>query len=182
VIVSESDFVNPPSVALMFAVVLAVTAFVVTVNLAVALPAATVTEAGTTAEVLELESVTTAPPAGAALVSLTVPVAFAPPFTLAGEIDTDVRPTIVSVSEMVFPEKTPLMLGFAVYDAACVAMGNVAEELPAGTVTDAGTEASGLLEDSVTTNPPAGATPRKLTVPVDGFPPATDAGVTVRLL
>jgi hypothetical protein len=182
VIVSEPDFVKPPRVPPIFAVVLAVTAFVVTVNVAVELPAATVTEAGTTAEVLELESATTAPPAGAALVSLTVPAALVPPFTLDGVTVTDVRPTIVSVSEMVFPEKTPLMLGLAVHSAACVAMGNVADELPAGTVTLAGTAASELLEDSVTTKPPpAGAFPRNRTVPIDGLPPATVAGLTVRL-
>jgi hypothetical protein len=47
-------------------------------------------------------------------VSLTVPLEFVPPFTLVGLIESDDRPTIVSVSEMVFPEKAPLMLGLAV--------------------------------------------------------------------
>jgi len=114
VIVSEADVVRPPKVALIVAVVEAVTVVVVTVNVAVVLPAATVTDDGTDAEVLEAESVTTAPPAGAAAVSLTVPVALVPPFTLAGVTVRDVRPMIVSVSEIVFPWNVPLMLGLAV--------------------------------------------------------------------
>jgi hypothetical protein len=62
----------------------AVTAVVVTVKVAVELPAATVTLAGTTADVWLLESVTIAPPAGAALVKVTVPVEGFPPTTVVG--------------------------------------------------------------------------------------------------
>jgi hypothetical protein len=48
-------------------------------------PAATVTLTGTEAtEVLPLASVTTAPPAGAAALNVTVPVDPVPPVTLAG--------------------------------------------------------------------------------------------------
>ena len=49
---------------------------------------------------------------------------------------------------------------------------NVAELLPGGTVTLAGTLATeGLLLDSATTVPPAGAGPLRVTVPVDVPPP-----------
>src|SRR5262252_5741763 len=62
-----------------------VTVFVATVNVAVVAPAATVTEAGTVATlVLLLVNPTTAPPAGAAALSVTVPVLFAPPVRLPG--------------------------------------------------------------------------------------------------
>src|SRR5262252_9050363 len=62
-----------------------VTVFVATVNVAVVAPAATVTEAGTVAAlVLLLVNATTAPPAGAAALRVTVPVLFAPPVRLAG--------------------------------------------------------------------------------------------------
>ena len=63
----------------------AVTALVVTVNVALVLPAATVTLDGTAATAgLPLESDTTVPPAGAAAVSVTVPVDGLPPTTVPG--------------------------------------------------------------------------------------------------
>src|SRR5438309_12118008 len=64
----------------------AVTVLVLTVNVALVAPAATVTLEGTlTAAVLLLESATCAPPAGAAPVNVTVPVEdCVPPITLVG--------------------------------------------------------------------------------------------------
>ena len=63
----------------------AVTADVATANVAVVAPAATVTLAGTVAaDVLLLDSVTTAPPDGALAESLTIPVEPVPPTTLEG--------------------------------------------------------------------------------------------------
>ena len=71
--------------AVMIETVPTVTIFVATVNVAVVAPAATVTEAGTVAAlVLLLVNATTAPPAGAAALSVTVPVLFAPPVTAVG--------------------------------------------------------------------------------------------------
>jgi len=62
-----------------------VTALVLTVNVALLAPAATVTLAGTVAvDVLLLVSVTAAPPVGAGPLSVTVPVEGDPPVTLAG--------------------------------------------------------------------------------------------------
>jgi hypothetical protein len=58
---------------------------VLTANVALKAPAGTVTLAGTVAAlVLLLDSVTTAPPDGAALVRLAVPCEVLPPTTLAG--------------------------------------------------------------------------------------------------
>lgn len=48
---------------------------------------------------------------------------------------------------------------------------------PAGIVTLAGTVAAALLLDSVTAAPPEGAGALKVTVPVDGLPPPTLAGL-----
>jgi hypothetical protein len=182
-IVSESDCVAPPNAALIFAVVEVLTVFVTITNKAVVSPAAIFTEGGITiAEALELESITTTPPAGAASVSVTIPNPGSPPFSLAGDTETAFSPMILRVSEFVTPRKTPLMPALAVTFPALVVIGNVADEPPAGTVTLAGTIASGLLEDSAITNPPAGATPKNETVPVAGLPPATESGLTVRVL
>ena len=63
----------------------AVTLLVLTVNVALLTPAATVTLAGTVAAaVLSLESETTAPPLGAGPLRVTVPVEGDPPVTLIG--------------------------------------------------------------------------------------------------
>ena len=53
----------------------------------------------------------------------------------------------------------------------------------AATVTVAGTwTAAVLLLDNVTTAPPAGARPFKVTVPVEDVPPTTEAGLTLTAL
>ena len=57
---------------------------------------------------------------------------------------------------------------------------NVAEPPPAATVTLAGTLATeGLLLDSATTVPPAGAGPLRVTVPVEELPAFTVEGESV---
>jgi len=83
--VSEAVLVTPAYDAEMVTGVDAVTALVLTVNVALLVPAATVTLVGTLAAPLSLESITCAPPVGAGPLSNTVPVEVcAPPVTLAG--------------------------------------------------------------------------------------------------
>jgi hypothetical protein len=61
-----------------------------------------------------------------------------------------------------------------------VVIGNVADSEPAGTVILGGTVALEVsLLARATTVPPVGATPFRVTVPVDPYPPVTDAGVIV---
>src|SRR5437016_2439176 len=64
---------------------------------------------------------------------------------------------------------------------ALVVIVKLTEVLPAGTVTDAGTDASeGLLLVSLTEVPPVGAGPESVTVPVEGAPASTVVGIKVR--
>jgi len=85
VTVSVAVFVAPLYTPVIVTGVDALTAVVVTLNVALVAPAATVTLAGTVATAVLLpDSVTTAAPAGAALVNVAVPCAAAPPTTLAG--------------------------------------------------------------------------------------------------
>ena len=82
------------------------TTFVVRLNVAAVRPAATMTVEGTCAMVFVVDSVTTAPPDGAAPVSLMVPVAPWPPKTVVGfsvSDDTFGRVTAgVAVNDAVF--------------------------------------------------------------------------------
>ena len=78
---------TPPAVAVTVAVVDVDTAAVATANVALTRPAATVTDAGTVSTLVLLDNATTTPPAGAAAVNVTVPVALAPPVTDAGFSD-----------------------------------------------------------------------------------------------
>ena len=83
---SEAVLVTPAYDAEMVTGVDAVTVLVLTVNVALLAPAATVTLAGTVAvDVLLLERETTAPPVSAGPLSVTVPVEdCTPPVTLVG--------------------------------------------------------------------------------------------------
>ena len=83
--------------------VLLATGLVVTENMAVFAVAATVTFAGIcTAAVLLLDRVTTAPPAGAAPFSVTVPVDVFPPSTGLGLIVTELKVGALTVKLAVF--------------------------------------------------------------------------------
>ncbi len=82
---SEAVLVTPAYDAEMVTGVDAVTALVLTVNVALLAPAATVTLAGTVAVDVLLERETAAPPVSAGPLSVTVPVEdCTPPVTLAG--------------------------------------------------------------------------------------------------
>jgi hypothetical protein len=163
------------------------TAKVVTVNVADVAPCGTVTLAGTVAAaVLLLSSETTAPPDGAALVNVAVPVEELPPPTLAGLTATAERAGEEGAG---FTPSAANRVEFPRVAASCTvvpALGNVvivklALVAPVATVTLAGTLAApGWLLDKLTTVPPAGAALGSVTVPVEGLPPVTLVGLTVK--
>jgi hypothetical protein len=166
----------------MVAVVAAVTVLVVIVNVAVVAFAATVTDAGTEADTLLLDSVTTAPPAGAAAVSVTVPVLLVPPVTLVGLTETADSfagaGLIVSVAVLLTPLYVAVMVAVVVVATAAVVMVNVAGVCPAATSTVVGTIAAAALLLKLTVTPPVPAALDNVTVPVEFVPPVTVAGFT----
>ena len=160
------------------------TGLVVTGNVALVAPADTVTLAGTVAaNVLSLDSDTTAPPEGAGPLSVTAPVEGLPPTTLDGftpnVLNTAATGVTVRGAVRVTPPYTAEIVTAVEPDTGLVVTANVALAAPPATVTLAGTVAAVVLSlDSDTTAPPAGAGPLSVTVPVEGLPPTTLDGFT----
>ena len=143
-------------------------------------PAGTTTDAGTTALARFDVRVTTAPPAGAGPVKVTVPVEVAPPATLVGDtliVDSFEAATSRVLVFVVEPNVAEMVT--VSFDAcALVAILNVAVVLPAGTVTVAGSVTSEALELRAMMAPPEGATPVSVTVPTEGEPPMRELGAS----
>jgi hypothetical protein len=152
------------------------------VNVAVTAPIGTVTVAGTVTGLLP-DSDTTAPPDGAALVKVTVPVTVLPPTTVFGFTAIDWRsllPAItVSVADLVAAFDVAVML--AVPAAPAVTVKEAVDD-PASTVTLAGTVATvGLLLLNDTLAPPVGAAAASVTTACTVVPAGALAGFSVML-
>jgi hypothetical protein len=129
-------------VAEIVELVLDVTAEVVTVKLTVLAPAGTVTVDGTcAADVLELVSGTTRPPDGATPFMVRVPVAEVPPVTVDGAtaMKLTVGAQMLRTALALFPLAVAVIVAFTGAATAEVVIVKVAEEVPAVTVTVAGT-------------------------------------------
>jgi hypothetical protein len=144
---------------------------VLTAKFALVFPAGTVTLDGTVAtEVLLLESVTTAPPEGAAAVRVTVPVELFPPLTMVGlrvseeSVTADARVMVRDACAELDP-RVAVITAVVVVVTDVVVIVNVALVAPEATVTLLGTLAEELLLLKLTTVPPEGAAALKVTVP-----------------
>ncbi len=162
-------------VAVIVALESLLTVVVETLNVPAATPAATVIDAGTVNTAFVFVSVTSAPPAGATFVNVTVHVLdpFGP--KLLGLHPTDDTKTGATKFTVVFLE---LLLYVAVIVAleslltVVVETLNVPVATPAATVMEAGTVKTALVLVSVTKAPPAGAALVNVTVHVlDPFGP-----------
>lgn len=157
------------------------TPMVGTLNVAEALPDAILMDLGTVAEVPLLESETTTPPLPAGPFKTTVPVELAPPKTIDGVTDTIANIGVVSVRLVVWdwPFKLPVIVAAVCLLIPTVTMVNVAKFCPAVTVTVVGTITAGLLLEREITVPPNPAGPLRIMVPIEEFPPTTEAGFRV---
>jgi len=159
----------------------------VTLKVPVSLPAAIVTEAGAVAAlVLELLSVITRPPVGAALLNVAVPVTVvvALPTTVAGEtaIDTNVGAWIEIDAFWELVPSVAVTVAVVFVLTAVVLTVNVPVDDPIATLTVAGTIADVELEASLTAMTLLPAVALRLTDPLTDTPPTTLVGDNIKLL
>lgn len=173
-------FAKPPRLIEIVASVFVRTGLVLIENVAVLLPAGTVTETGVVAEGVELASETTIPPGGASEDSLTVPTAVLPPVKLVGSTDREESDggSITICAETAVPADDAVIV-----TAVCVATGAVLivyslPSSPAGTVTESGTMTEFDVDVSFTFRPPGGADPFSSMTPVAVAPPNRVEGET----
>jgi len=150
----------PRQVAVIVTGVSVETPLVGTVNETDSTPAGTVTLAGGWAAALELERVTTAPPAGACPLSITTAPSATPPFwrngmpsRLRSDDGLTVKLFVVDTEPIV-----AVMVTVVGVSTCPVTKRNVTKEKPAGTVTEAGSGAAcGFELARLIVAPPAGA-------------------------
>ena len=168
-------------------VVAAVTVLVVIVKVADVAPAATVTLAGTVPAVVGVDArAITAPPVGAALVNVTVPVTGTPPDTAVTTVvrvdKTAAGGVTVMVAVPVELLVEAVMVAFVLATTEPAVTVKVAVRAPAATVIDTGTLATAaLLDERLTTLPPVGALLERVTVPVVVVVLAIDAAAKITL-
>ena len=157
---------------------LAVTGVVLTVNVAVVVPAGTVTDPGTVTFTLLEARVTTSPlgPAGASKV--TVPVDELPPITAPGDRVIVEMPdsVMVRLAVCVLLARLAEIDATVVPDTATVVIVKVVDVAPPAIVTVPGRVALVEFEERLIVTPPVGAALESVTVPVEVPPPRTEFG------
>jgi len=172
----------PLAVAVTVAGVFVDTGIPVTTNVAVVAPAEMVMLPGTVTGPLALK-LTVIPPVGAPLPIVSFAVV-EPPGAIVVGLQTRVDgmgPFTVRMPEAELPFAVAVTVDVVLAAMALVVTLNVADVLPAATVTLAGTEAPDVLLRA-TTSPPVMAGEPIVTVAVDDAPPVTLVGLNVRLV
>ena len=184
--VSDAVRVTPPNTAEIVDVAAVVTDVVVTVKFALVAPAGTATLAGTLVAVEFSDSDTTAPPLGAAALSVTVPVEELPPTTLVGFSETteSVGPPppgglIVRVPLVVTLSNVAEICTVVVVVTCATFTGKVVLVWPSGTITLKGTVASTELLLTRLTFEFPGDADASVTRPVTVPGPTMELGVNV---
>jgi hypothetical protein len=152
---------------------------------AVAVPAGTVTEAGTLKAGLLPDKVMDKPFGGAALLRMTVHLEASPDLSVPG-----LQFSAVGTAGARIPSEeltdTPFRVAATVAVASAVTAEAVAVKLavdaPAATVTEGGVLSAALLLDKVTRDPPAAAGEVKVTVQVAEAGPVMEDGLQLKLL
>lgn len=161
------------AVALIAAVLFVVTPSVVTVKVPVVAPAAIVSVAGRVALASLEVRATVAPPAGAALVRVTVPVEVAPPSTDVGSRARVFTPN--GITERSAKAEEPLTVAVTrpvlMLVTAVVVRVRVPVLVAAGTTSVAGTGTATSFEARFNVRPPAGALLPRVTVKTAWPPP-----------
>jgi hypothetical protein len=174
--VKSAVLLTPLSEAVIVTDRFAETVLDVTVNVAVVLPAVTVTEIGSEAFELLSARFTVRPPVGAGPDSRTVPVADVPPLNEVGLTEAEIS-TGRSTVNVVFTE-LPLKVAVTatLVSVATATVEMLAEPVvdPAATVTVAGPLVALLFSERLTVRPPVGAATLSATVAVLAVAPVTD--------
>jgi hypothetical protein len=154
VILSRNDGAAPPALAVRVAVWAAVTTAAEAMKVALKAPAGTMTAAGTVTLALLLERATLVPPAGAALVKVTVQVDVPGPLIVTGEqlTEPDLTVTVNAIElDIVIPFIEAFTVTLWAEPSVPVVAAKVAPFWFAATVTLAGTNNATLLLRNVTT-------------------------------
>jgi hypothetical protein len=156
-----------------------------TTNVAEVAPCATVTLVGIVSPAGELDKLTTAPPEGAALLNVTVPVAEPPLVSALGATATLDKAAgggfTVTLAVLVTPRYAAVTVIEVAVDTVPALTAKVAELAPCATVTLVGIVSPAGELDKLTTTPPEGAALLKVTVPVADPPLAITPGATAML-
>jgi hypothetical protein len=168
-----------PELAEIVTLVFVLTLVVSILKVPLVLPAKIVTEAGTVADDWLLESEMIRPPTGAPVLIVTTPLLVFPPNTTSGLSlrETRLGGEIARVAVPLEPFKAAEIVAVTFETTETVFTATLPVLFPLAIVSDMGMVAELELLDNLTTDPPVGANPVKVTVQTEGVPPVSVDGL-----